>query len=411
MRKLELNRSYNYPLTLPCGLTEISFSWESEYNYPLVLPESIKVAVFGIAFNQPLALGPDIEVLKLGGSSFDKPIDLSVAQKLRVVTFGHSFNSPVDFPASIEAIEFGYDFNQHVDLPPNLRKITFGMMFACPILIPPRLEELLFELEGVFNSPLVFPEDSCMKRLKLSNAFRQPIDLSVVQRLEAITFGHSFNSPLHLLPASVEEIEFGYCFNQHVDFPTNVRKITFGEQFACPILIPPRLEELLFHWEGVFNSELVFPENSCTKVLKLSNAFEHAINLPEGLESVYVGDSFNVPLTLPSTLKSLYFGCDSVLTTSLFNQHIDLPSGIKSVGFGEHMQHHVTFPVGLESLTWCSNFPVDLPDGLKWAYFGPFFQQPLTLPSSLEHISFLDGGIYNLPLILPQGCSCSKLEG
>lgn len=233
-------------------------------------------------------------------------------------------------------------------------------------------------------------------KLGCSSSFDQPLDLSVAKKLRVVTFGHSFNSALDFLPESLEEIEFGFCFNQTVELPRNLRKVTFGKRFACPIRIPPRLEELLFHWEGVFNSELVFPENSCMKLLKLSNMFDHAIDLKEGLETVFFGDHFNFPLRLPSTLKTLSFG-------SVFNQQVDFPSGIKSVGFGESMQHTVAFPVGLEDLSWHSNTPVVLPDGLVEAYFGPAFQQPLTLPSSLKQIIFVDG-LYGLPLTLPPGC-------
>lgn len=110
-----------------------------------------------------------------------------------------------------------------------------------------------------------------------------------------------------------------------------------------------------------------------------------------------MGIDFNFPVTLPSTLKRLSFGMESV-----FNHPIDLPNGLKSAIFGAGMEQSLTFPFGLEGLRWQSNVPVALPEGLTRVTFGEGFMQPLTLPSTLKSISF--DGEYSLPLVLPPGC-------
>lgn len=78
---------------------------------------------------------------------------------------------------------------------------------------------------------------------------------------------------------------------------------------------------------------------------------------------------------------------------------------MESAVFGAGMQHPVTLPGSLKWLAWNSNVPLSLPEGLTHLTLSDVFQQSLILPSTLKSIYFEGDGGYDLPLVLPPGCT------
>lgn len=230
---------------------------------------------------------------------------------------------------------------------------------------------------------------------------REP--LFILPGVRAVDVGcRAFNCDL-ILGEGVEVVKFSSwsSFNKPLDLPNTLRELALGESYDWPIVVPLRLEELLFAYKGVFNHPLTLPEKSSLKTLQLPRMFNRPINLVEGLESLGFGKNFNVPVTLPSTLKELEFSEESV-----FNHQIELPNGLKSASFGEGMTQAVDLPCSLEKLVWRSDVCIHLHEGLEEVKFGLNFdeQQQLThLPSTLRKITFHES--YKVELELPPRCS------
>ena len=85
------------------------------------------------------------------------------------LTFGYSFNKPINLPNSLTHLTFGYSFNQLIDLPNNLTHLTFGYKFNQPITLPDSLTYLY--LEYSFSKPLRFRKDYSNNKSKLKIIF------------------------------------------------------------------------------------------------------------------------------------------------------------------------------------------------------------------------------------------------
>lgn len=271
VRRAVLGVGFNEPVTLPDGLTEISFAPESDFNYPITLPSTIEKAQFGRGFRQP--------------------VELLHCSRLREITFGDGFDAQVTLPPTLEAVNFGWKFNKPVD-------------------IPPRLEELIFHRYGQFNQVLNLPESGFLRRLKLSETFSHPINLP--EGLDYVSFGMEFDFPI-TLPTTLTTLMFELKseYNHPINLPDGIVHVCFGEGMKQTVALPPSLRKL--EWasdfpiqlnEGLvaatfcmgFRQPLTLPMSLRTLMMDFEYFEEFAVDLPPGCEvietycpTIYIG--------------------------------------------------------------------------------------------------------------------------
>lgn len=265
LKKVVLGQEFNRPITLPSSLTEVVFAGyrfdhplilpfgleviEGCPNHPVILPFHLRKATFKCSFNHPVTLGPNMEELEFGGyasGSFNHPLDLTVAPKLCVISFGDSFNMPVELPESLEEAKFGRSFNY-------------------PLVLPPLLKVLKFDYGGVFNHPLTLVDS--LRVLHLSDNFNHPIDL----------------------PDGLEDVTIRGDFNFPIIFPGRLKKLTFipSSHFNHPIMLP---DGLTHAWLRVRQS-VTFP----LSLQEIKWYSDFIVHVPEELRRVFTATQWRLP--------------------------------------------------------------------------------------------------------------------
>ncbi|CAM9608175.1 unnamed protein product [Ectocarpus fasciculatus] len=234
------------------------------------------------------------------------------------------------------------DAEGEIDWPPSLEEMTFGEHFNAPInqvAWPDSLQQLSFGRS--FNQPIAgvsFPPS--LQQLKFGLAFDQPIDgVGWPPRLRRLTFGARFNRHLVSLPSTLEQLTFGYFFdNRSVSgavWPSTLMVLTFGHDFDTDII---------------------------------------GVTFPASLQRLTFGFCFNRPINcdgvgvaFPLSLQQLSFG-------ACFNQPVDdvvWPASLRRLAFGFAFRQSVdrwAWPVGLTHLSvsrWCSLSRIDAPTGVQ----------------------------------------------
>ena len=188
-------------ISLPYGITHITFSYKSVYNYPLlpnVLPSTLTHLRLGRLYNQPLS-NSNIFPLSLThlifDYIFDQPLHIGIIpntlthlifnensnfnhyisknvlpQSLIYLSFGYAFNQLIDnihiLPRFLKFLEFGWSFNQYLDigiLPKTLNHLIVGYSFNHILsinILPNSLKILEFKYgQYTSQSPIVVPSD------------------------------------------------------------------------------------------------------------------------------------------------------------------------------------------------------------------------------------------------------------
>lgn len=248
-------------------------------------------------FNQPLTLTPNIVKLEVG-EKFNQILDFTTAPELRILTFGHDYNIPFDIPDSLTEVNLGYTFDQDIVIPPTLQKLGLGKAFSKPLTLTSTLKELSFYIQSTYNLPITLVENGSLKSIKLSQGFKQDIDL--VEGLEYVRFGRLFDKPI-IFPSTLKHLEFDKHsdFNKHLDFPEGLEVAIFGQHMNHEIVLPSTIKKVEFPMRSHFNE---------------------VIDLPMGLREVTFGRLYTQPLVLPASLKFLR-------VFWLYNPDLILPDG------------------------------------------------------------------------------------
>lgn len=199
------------------------------------------------------------------------------------------------FPPMLEKLRTGIEFNRpiphgwisHLD---QLTELTLGYGFNQAIepgSLPTNLRKLQFER---FNQPLlsgVLPEN--LRELEFGCDFNQPIDIDVLpQKLEKLTFGFNFNQPIDkdVLPKNLRELEFGGGYNQPLEevLPDGLQKLRFGWSFNQDVTLPTSLKELYFGKS--FDSTWNWKQLTSLRYLTLQKKIDHAEDLMKSLKSL-----------------------------------------------------------------------------------------------------------------------------
>ncbi|EFA86163.1 hypothetical protein PPL_00725 [Heterostelium album PN500] len=293
----------------------------------------------------------------------------------------------------------------------HIRKQQFTIIYnkPTPFRFDNKCRITVLEFGDQFNQELV-ELPTTLQSINLGNSFNQHIKPNTLPRgLKSVVFGNNYNQPLEveILPASVTSIKFGKEFNQLLPvgvLPVELKQLTFGDNFNQPLKpheLPSKLENLEF-----------------------GKSFDKSIQadtLPDSLLALTFGEYFNQPLPeVPKNLVKLEVG-------SKFTQEIEItklpecittlkgvggkkewvriPDSVTSLTFGRHFNQPILkgmLPKSLVYLEFGSDFnntihPDSWPDGLEVLVFGNSFNQPIELlPSKMSFLTF--GNSFNQPI-------------
>ncbi|EGG19849.1 hypothetical protein DFA_06952 [Cavenderia fasciculata] len=131
LQSLTFSYNYNQPLSpgvLPTSLQSLVFG--DRYNQPLsvgVLPSSLQSLVFGYYYDQPLSIGvlpSSLQSLVFGG--YENQLSVGVLpSSLQSLVFGYHYNQPLSIcvlPSSLQSLEFGDEYNQRLE---SIQKIYY----------------------------------------------------------------------------------------------------------------------------------------------------------------------------------------------------------------------------------------------------------------------------------------------
>lgn len=336
---LNLGDEFNDIINLPENLIELHFGYK--FNQPIlnrsintngiIIPNNLRHLSFCTFFNQILpenCLPLSLEYLKFG-YYYNQPIYHNVLPKfLKELHFGNDFNQPLlsgVLPESLTCLQFNEMFDQNIDdiLLPNIKYMSFGGKFTHKI-----------------------PNHILINLVKLVYAFNKPLQLKSAHKLENLIIG-----------------KFNHDIKEN-DLPHNLKKITFEYEYECdfngnlvPGCFPLGLEQLSFdYWEGKYNKNIlpgVLPDS--LTYLNLSRDFNLKIGqnvLPKSLKKLIFSYKFNQPIdkgVLPESLENLEFGND-------FNHSLDdvLPGHLEYLYVGISFDHPITLPSSLLSFS-CGN--------------------------------------------------------
>eukprot|EP00434_Breviolum_minutum_P018350 symbB.v1.2.016191.t1/scaffold1223.1/size130870/4 len=381
------------------GATELQYHKSSAGALERVtLPQSLRNITFGNSFDEPidyLKLPSGVEHLAFG-DSFNQNLDLlRLPENLRSLTFGVHFNQDLErvkFPKRLVSLTFGWDFDQSlagVDLPDSLRSLAFGYCFdqsmAC-LKCPKHLQHLCFGF--CFNHPVE----------------GEPFPSS----LKALSFGHDFNQSLEgvIFPPNLQSLSFGACFRQNLDtasLPRSLELLHLGQGFDSPlnrVKLPAGLSHLSF--SGLFNQPLedvIFPEGlqHLTFGLYFNQSFRF-VSLPQSLQSLSLAHDFKQTadgIPLPKKLHTFNFG--GTLIPS--GKKLHLPCTLRKLTLSKRFNQNlddVILPEDLEDLILAGDFnqPLDhfsFPEGLQSLTLAGDFNQSISavrFPRNLQELKF-----------------------
>ncbi|KAN0009084.1 hypothetical protein ACTFIU_008976 [Dictyostelium citrinum] len=274
LKYLDLGYHYSHPLEIGLfnntnQLETIIFSnsWNHKIEKSL-LPPSLKHLVFGKNFNSIIEQGSlpiSLEYIEFGSNYNQQLIDdFQLLNNLKTLILDWDWDQELkNIPTSLEYLILGKSFSKKI-LPLSLNhckklkliSITSARLNDNTILknsIPPSIEYLNFEygFKDTIIGNRVFPL-STLKYLNLGSAFNQPLlkeyfnfnDVNDGEgSLKTIVLGDLFNIEINkstlFLPNGLENLEFGYSFNQifpnDFNFPKSLIKLELGYSFNQPL--------------------------------------------------------------------------------------------------------------------------------------------------------------------------------
>ncbi|CAM9431120.1 unnamed protein product [Scytosiphon promiscuus] len=250
LRVLVLGDDYDHPMSLgelPDSLTKLvigkSFSFTPSVRWPAQL-KRLELAcrwgggAEGGRSSSWLTLPSGLEYLDVG-DHFNSPLDkIALPATLKVLVFGSAFDHPIDHPADRRADDI--DFSGGNDrargdadgpypppiLPDGLEELRLGAAFNREIegsRLPRQLKRLRFTVGSKFDRPVVgVAWPPTLEQLRFGNCFDQPLES-----------GGSGNSA-SMLPATLRELSFGWAFSyslQGVVLPPSLEWLSFCARY------------------------------------------------------------------------------------------------------------------------------------------------------------------------------------
>ncbi|KYR02931.1 hypothetical protein DLAC_00411 [Tieghemostelium lacteum] len=382
LKKLTLNHEFNdnnhlLPNSLPESLEELNLN--TSYLHPLntdILPKSLKTLSVKYLFNHPIQFASlhNLEYLDLGNDFNQELTENMLPPNLKTLILRWLFNNnnkpirPGVFPMGLTYLRMGYHFEQEItEFPTSLKFLYLGGTFNFPLK------------KGLLKEGLL--------ELILSSSYTQPIEPGVLpSTLTYIELPHRYREPLKkgVLPPNLKRLKgpmpclldeslpqgvltvtlYKGNHSSYPMFPNSIRKMNIHDLKGGKLHQLPNQLEKLFVDHGVIPVDIL---PLSLKKLRTGVEFNHPLKkgvLPQNLEKLILGNSFNSELVLPQSLKILELG-------NRFNQNLNLPEGLESLLLGNDFKQPITFPSSLQYLTYstrCHLDPNSIPKNLKRVY-------------------------------------------
>jgi len=317
---------------LPQSLTSLSLTGSLDEDafveVTLSLPPLLKHLELGdVAFQSIESLPSSLEELRLS-----QQVDYK--HELRHATL-RRLQLPENYPHVVRACDFPSLQQLHVfhnqqpldDLPASLTDLTVDG--HNPVLqqdlsrLPSSLQKLT--LRGSFNQPLNhLPATLKVLRFDQFSEFTQPLD-DLPPALEELHLPAWFNHPLDRLPQSLRILTFERDgnFNHPLNnLPNSLTELRLGSAFDQPLQRLPLNLTTLDLSGGFFNGSCFNQPLPLTP----SQTQDASYSYPKQLRSLHLGHAFDQPLTLPSSLTSLFIAARSNFAYPLSVS--DLPEGL-----------------------------------------------------------------------------------
>lgn len=252
----------NNTITLPKSLVSIHFNTSSplhielphhikivvighSYNVPIIIPNGAEHVVFGHSYDHPVILSPSIRYLKCG-DGMNSAIFFDNAIQLERLIFCTTYNMPTSLVncRQLKKITFGHYFDSEVQFAPQsnqLLSITFGQKYNKDVILPPYVASVKFG--DHYNRPTILNDCYSLRHLKFGRDFDEEVKLPI--NLVSVVFGYSFNRQVEL-PINVKSVTFGYCFNQPMDLGCyeQLTFLNFEDLYTSDIILPPNLQSI-----------------------------------------------------------------------------------------------------------------------------------------------------------------------
>lgn len=271
---------------------------------------------------------------------YSKPLTKKIPSNVKKVTFECQIEYDICsfLPDELEELELLNTANFRVDnLPKKLRILTFGSSFNQPIdNLPDSVEEIFF---FSIPEPYVF--------------FNQPIN-NLPRNLKKLQLSEDFNHSLDNLPHSLELLILRYEFNKPVDFlPMNLKVLTIDGNFNQSIDNLPDSLEFLFFSPRIYDREISCLPNNLRILGWCVDGYDKNYRLPVNLDTFMYFSNYNTShkeLELPKNLRRLYI--------KDYDNKLILPDSLETLAIGYEYQHFNFF---VNSIELKSNLFVLLP--------------------------------------------------
>ncbi len=264
--------------------------------------------------------------------------------------------------------------------------------------VPPHIYDGLetFVVKKSYCGPRICRQDS-LKRMEMDyGALRQE---TISQNIEILKIYSFSDGEIHL-PPNIREVELEHVYEYNIIyFPYSIRKISILSIHENSTLnIPGTCEELEIR-SGTIRGEFIVPLN--LKKLVLTCKFNVKLNLPEGLEVLILGDTYDCAfLSFPKSLRVFKIG-------NKFDKKLRLGPNMVEVSVGKSFNSAISFSNSgnlkkLELFSCYTKSILTLPEGLEEFQFNPRYDIIIldSVPKSLKFIKLFSNHFTNN---LPKG--------
>jgi hypothetical protein len=382
--ELRLGNSFNHILNiLPFHLEKLTLGRDFSKKLPILLPDSL----VSITTSPTYKYRSKIPELTNPLSRYANMIETINQNRENNETLIEIFK----FVENVHAFTIQHNGREFLTLRITgpVYKPMFHAIHIPPFFVelqgPPRLARLPEQTFGcVLDGPDVPALNPALQILDLGNEFDANVS-DLPQNLVHLDLGHKFQSEIINIPASLEalfigdsynrpfaegllsslfrlsKLEIGHGFNAawQNEYPPNLLELKLGDAFDQPLLVPESLEKLSIGHS--FNQEIDITPNLIS--LSIGNSFNSQIHWETNslsayaLEELRLGDSYNVPLDLTSLskLRKIELG-------NGFNSDIRFSQSLRNVALGNAFDRNIDkFPNNLQKITIGNKFSKALP--------------------------------------------------
>lgn len=219
--------------------------------------------------------------------------------------------------------------------------------------------------------------------------------LYIPPTLKQLTIDGQIKHPLEFVPFGLEELKLGNNFNDSVDniLLNSLKKLHFGDKFDKIFSIPNALEEL-YIGDSYNKPLLMLP--STLRILNIGSSYNYPLILSRNLEILILGNSYNQPFKKSCwSLKVLIIGdafCQDLIDTDIENLFPYLEKLVLGNKFNGIIPWN-KMP-NLKEVTIGNSFNKrihNLPENLQHLYLGDSFNSEISeLPKNLRYLHIGD---------------------